>query len=124
MSKIDFSDIELYDGQTFDSLLKQIHDNSNNKKQQIDSLIDQLSKFVKDVNDATLLVPLLSDYLNVSIKNDDQLIKLATIVQRFLKDTSTNSESNNGTLTQEEKDQLRSAAKDLLTDAKVVQMGK
>ena len=123
MSNIDFTEIELYDGQTYDELLKQIHENSNAKKIQIDTLINQLSKFVKNIDDATLLVPLLSDYLNISIKNDEQLIKLATIIQRFSKGTASSNDSEFG-LTAEEKQQLRENAESIIKDAKIVNMGK
>ena len=59
MSKnVDFSQIEVYKGKSFDELLKQIHDNSNEKSDQIRSLILKLSGFIKDTDDAALLVPL------------------------------------------------------------------
>ena len=36
----------------------------------------------------TLIVPLIKDYLEIGVRNDEQLIKMATIVQRALNASS------------------------------------
>tara|TARA_Y100000389_G_scaffold204903_1_gene260645 strand:+ start:1774 stop:2148 length:375 start_codon:yes stop_codon:yes gene_type:complete len=121
MSKLDFSQIEMYDGKTFDTLLKQIHDNSNSKSTQIDALIKQLAGFIKNPDDASLLVPLLAEYIEVSVKNDDQLIKMAGIIQRFAKGAATTDDSNAGTLSEAEKEEIRKNAKDI-SKGKIIKM--
>ena len=39
---------------------------------------------VSDIGDATLIVPLIKEYMEIGVKNDDALIKMATLVQRAL----------------------------------------
>lgn len=104
MSDLNFKDIEVFDGLSFDSLLKKIHDNSETKSKTIMNLINQVSDKINDPNSATLLVPLIAEYLNISVKNDEQLIKLAAIIQRITK-TSTSGEGD-VLLTEEEKKAL------------------
>ena len=101
------SDYEIYKGKTFASLCKDIVSNSEEKKNQLDILITDLREMIKTVNDAVTVVPLLKDYFDAGIRNDEQLIKLAAIIQRLMADkVSAESESNGGILTDEEKKQL------------------
>ena len=54
------------------------------RKAQVSALISELKPLVQEIGDATLIVPLIKEYLDISVKNDDQLVKLATIVQRVV----------------------------------------
>lgn len=77
-----YSEIELFDGKSYSDLLKEIYDNSVEKRGQITGLIDSLTPLVSELGDATLVVPLIKDYLEIGVKNDEQLVKLAQLVQR------------------------------------------
>ncbi len=112
MSSLNFNDIEIYEGQTFDKLLKQINENSNEKSVQLAQLIKKLTEFIKSPDDASLLVPLVAEYLEVGVKNDDQLIKLASIIQRFMKTTSTTTEDTSYGLTDDERAEILANAKE------------
>lgn len=79
----DFSEIELFEGKTLSDLFKEIYDNSAAKRSQIKDLIAALGPLVQGIGDATLLVPLVKEYLDIGVKNDEQLVKLAQIVQRY-----------------------------------------
>lgn len=83
----DFKSVELFEGKTLSDLFKEIYDNSAAKKQQIKELVAQLAPLIEGLGDATLLVPLIKDYLDIGVKNDEQLIKLAQIVQRLNSNT-------------------------------------
>jgi hypothetical protein len=86
-------------------LFQEIYQNQKKKEKQISSLIEELKPLIDDIGDATLVVPLIKEYLEIGVKNDEQLIKMTTIVQRCL--TSDNSNSDNGLLiSDEEKAQL------------------
>jgi hypothetical protein len=74
---------------TFSSILEEIYDNQKKKDKQISALINELKPLISDIGDATLIVPLIKEYLEISVKNDEQLIKMATIIQRALNSTST-----------------------------------
>ena len=104
------SEFELYKGKSFASLCKDIVNNSEEKKTQLDIVITDLRDMIKTVNDAVTIVPLLKDYFDAGIRNDEQLIKLAAIIQRLIADkTNGESDSSGGILTDEEKKQLMSA---------------
>lgn len=82
----DFSEIELFKGKNLSDLFEEIYNNSKDKRVQIKELIASLSPLIEGIGDATLLVPLIKDYLDIGVKNDEQLVKLAQIVQRVSAD--------------------------------------
>ena len=100
---------EIFEGKSFSDLLKEIHTNSKRKEKQINSLIAQLQPLVKNITDATILVPLIKDYLDVGIKNDDALIKMAGIIQRAM--VRSESEGSDFNLSDDEKKQLLDTVK-------------
>ena len=102
-------DEEIFEGKSFSDLLKEIHTNSKKKEKQINSLIAQLQPLVKNITDATILVPLIKDYLDLGIKNDDALIKMAGIIQRAM--NRTEAEGGDFNLSDEEKKQLLDTVK-------------
>ena len=72
----------------FSDILGEIYDNQKKKESQITGLISELKPLVSDIGDATLIVPLIKDYMEIGVRNDEQLIKMATIVQRALNNSS------------------------------------
>jgi hypothetical protein len=89
---MDFNNITLFGKKTFADLLKEIHTNSSNKEKEIRLLIDNLKPFINSAGDAVIIVPLIKDYLDVSVKNDDLLIKMAGIVQRAINSNNSSEE--------------------------------
>lgn len=81
---MDFNDVTIFGKKTFADLLKEIHTNSSNKEKEIRGLIDALKPFITNAGQAVIIVPLIKDYLDVSVKNDDILIKMAGIIQRAM----------------------------------------
>lgn len=75
--------VELFEGKTLSDIFKEIYTNHNNKASQIVSLVGKLTPLIDGIGDATLLVPLIKEYMELGIKNDEQLVKLAQIVQRM-----------------------------------------
>ncbi len=101
------ADYELFKGTTFSDLMRDVYHNSKKKSRQIDTLIQELQPLVKNVGDATVIVPLIAEYLEVSVKNDDALVKLASIVQRIVSANSKGEEDGNEFgLTDEERKRL------------------
>ena len=74
----------IYGNVSLADVFKEIHGNQKEKNKQIDNLIQQLSPLVKNINDAAVVVPLIKEYLDVVVKNDEQLIKMTSVVQRLL----------------------------------------
>lgn len=85
---------EIFKGKTLSDLFSEIYDNSRKKDKQISTLISELKPLIEDVGDATLVVPMIKEYLEIGVKNDEQLVKIATIVQRL--ETSLQKGSNEG----------------------------
>ena len=101
----------LFDNKSFSDLLKEIHSNQNKKKKQLASLIAELKPLVQTLGDATVVVPLIKEYMEISVKNDDQLIKMAAIVQRL--STGTANTGDGGLLTEEEMAQLQELTEEI-----------
>jgi len=97
---------EIYKGKHFSGLCKDIVKNSENKKDQIDILISELRTLIKTVNDAVIIVPLIKDYYDVGIKNDEQLVKLAAVVQRLVAKGDASGEGSSMLLSEDERKQL------------------
>ena len=101
----------LFDDKSFGDLLKEIHGNQKKKAKQLASLIAELRPLVQSLGDATVVVPLIKEYMEISVKNDDQLIKMAAIVQRLSTGAAQNGDG--GLLTAEEMDQLMDVAEEI-----------
>ena len=95
----------IFDDKTFSDLLKEIHVNQKKKGKQIGQLIAELRPLIQNLGDATVVVPLIKEYMEISVKNDDHLLKMAAIVQRL----STGNAAGGGgdMLTEEEMNQLQ-----------------
>ena len=100
------TEFELFKGTNFSDLMKDIYHNSKKKSRQIDTLIKSLEPMIKNTGDATVIVPMIKDYLEVSVKNDDALVKLAAVVQRIISATSKDDDGNEFGMTDEERSRL------------------
>lgn len=76
-------DKEIFDGKTLSDLFSEIHTNSTTTRAQVKGLIGELKPLIENIGDATLIVPMIKEYMEIGVKNDEALIKLATIVQRI-----------------------------------------
>jgi hypothetical protein len=94
----------VFGGKKFSDILEEIYNNQKKKDKQISALISELKPLVNEIGDATLIVPLIKEYLEIGVKNDEQLIKMATIIQRIMNNNGT-AESGVG-ISEEEKAQL------------------
>ncbi len=100
----------------FSDILKEIYDNQQKKDTQISSLIGELKTLIGDIGDATMIVPLIRDYLEMGVKNDEQLVKLAQIIQRIAQSSDSNSKGGGGndfSMSDEEKAELIKIAEGL-----------
>jgi len=94
----------------FSDVLEEIYNNQQKKDKQVTALINELKPLISDIGDATLVVPLIKEYMEISVKNDDILIKMAALAQRAM---ATVTSDGSLTITDEEKDQLLSAMNEL-----------
>ena len=101
----------LFDNKSFSDLLKEIHGNQKKKAKQLAQLIAELRPLVQSLGDATVVVPLIKEYMEISVKNDDALLKMAAIVQRL--STGTINSGDGGLLTEEEMAQLQELTEEI-----------
>ena len=101
----------LFDDKSFSDLLKEIHGNQRKKAKQLAQLISELKPLVQSLGDATVVVPLIKEYMEISVKNDDALLKMAAIVQRL--STGTINSGDGGLLTEEEMAQLQELTEEI-----------
>lgn len=102
---------EIFEGKTLQDLTKDIYDNSKNKKTQIDLLIKELHSFINNANDALVIAPIIKEYFDISIKNDEHLVKLASVIQRYLSKSVSTDTNGEFSLSDSEKADLMSTLK-------------
>ena len=100
-------DFELFPGKNLSGLFEDIYTNQTTKKRHISELIAEIKKTIRHAGDMAVLAPVIKDLVDTSVRNDDQLVKLATIAQRIVASSQKN-EGDTGFLTDKEREQLLS----------------
>lgn len=98
-------EFEVFKGKSLSSLFQDIYLNQVNKKVKISSYIDELKNYIRHAGDVAVIGPIIKDLIETSVKNDEQLVKLATIAQRIMI-SQNKGEGDSGFLTEAEKKQL------------------
>ena len=109
-------DYELFEGKSLSDVFKDIYDNTEKNRQQLDVLTRELVQYIKDGDTAVQIVPMLKEYLEINVKNDDQLVKIAAIVQRLLSAEAKGGSEESFALSDTEKEQLMKAVEDTAED--------
>lgn len=109
------NDFKLFGDKNFSDLSEEIYENTKLKKTQIDLLIQEVHSYIQGIEDIAIVGPIIKELMDVGIKNDDNLVKLATIYQRIMS-KQTVDDSGVGLLTEAEKEQLMSTLEDVTTD--------
>ena len=99
-------EFEIFEGKTLSDVFKDIYDNSKRNKTQLEVLMKEVVGFIKDGDTAVQIIPMLKEYLEINVKNDEQLVKLATIVQRLAQGSAKGESEGEFGLTEAEKEQL------------------
>ena len=106
------NDIEIFEGKSFQDLTKDIYDNQKNKKLQLDLLVQEVHGMIQTIDDAVLVAPLIREFMEVAVKNDEHLVKLAGVIQRII--SKSQGESDEGMLLSDsEKEELLSNLQDI-----------
>ena len=109
-------DYEIFEGKSLSSLFKDIYDNTQYNRKQLDVLTKELVQFIKDGDTAIQIVPMIKEYLEINVKNDDQLVKLAGIVQRLISAEGKVGSDDEFGLSEKEKEQLIAGMEDTIKD--------
>ena len=109
-------DYEIFDGKSLSSLFKDIYENTEFNRKQLEVLTRELVQFIKDGDTAVQIVPMIKEYLEINVKNDDQLVKMAGIVQRLISAESRGGAEDEYGLSDKEKESLLSGIEDSIKD--------
>ena len=112
-------DFEVFDGKSLSDLFKDIYDNTQTNKKQLEVLMQEVVGFIKDGDTAVQIIPMLKEYLEINVKNDDQLVKMAGVVQRLISAESRAGAEDEYGLSEEEKAQLLTGMEDVVKDLQV-----
>tara|TARA_E500000305_G_C3849276_1_gene155381 strand:- start:156 stop:554 length:399 start_codon:yes stop_codon:yes gene_type:complete len=108
-------DFKIFGDKNFSDLSQEIYENNKLKKTQIDLLIQEVHGYIQGIEDIAIVGPIIKELMDVGIKNDDNLVKLATLYQRIMS-KQTVDESDAGFLSEEEKEQLMASLEDVAED--------
>ena len=106
---------EIFEGKTFQDLTKDIYDNQQNKKLQLDLLIQEVHGMIQTLDDAVMVAPIIKELFEVAVKNDEHLVKLASVYQRILSKSS-GSDDESFLLSDSEKEDLINALQEDVDD--------
>ena len=106
---------EIFKGKTFQDLTKDIYENTTKKKTQIDLLISEIHGFIQTIDDVVMVAPIIKEYMEVSVKNDEHLVKLAGVLQRIIS-KSNGADDESMLLTEAEKEELMGTLQDTVND--------
>ena len=110
------NDYEIFEGKSLSDLFKDIYENTKTNKEQLEVLMKEVVGFIKDGDTAVQIIPMLKEYLEINVKNDDQLVKVAAIVQRIIAAENKGGSDDEFGLSDKEKEQLMGAIEDAATD--------
>ena len=106
---------EIFKGKTFQDLTKDIYENTVNKKKQIDLLISEIHGFITTIDDVVLVAPIIKEYMEVAVKNDEHLVKLAGVIQRIISKSQGDSDETM-LLSDSEKEELMGTLQGVVND--------
>ena len=106
---------EIFEGKSFQDLTKDIYKNTTDRKKQIDLLISEIHGFITTIDDVVLVAPIIKEYMDVAVKNDEHLVKLAGVIQRILS-KSTGGDEESLLLSDAEKEDLINALQEDVKD--------
>ena len=110
------NDYEIFEGKSLSGLFKDIYDNTERNKTQLEVLMKEVTSFIKDGDTAVQIIPMLKEYLEINVKNDDQLVKMAAIVQRIMASEAKGGSDDEFGLSEAEKEQLLNAVEEVASD--------
>ncbi len=106
---------EIFEGKTFQDLTKDIYENTTKRKVQIDLLISEIHGFITTIDDVVMVAPIIKEYMDTAVRNDEHLVKLAGVLQRIISKSQGDSDESM-LLSDEEKAELMNTLQDTVDD--------
>ena len=108
-------DKEIFEGKTFQDLTRDIYENTTKRKVQIDLLISEIHGFITTIDDVVMVAPIIKEYMDTAVRNDEHLVKLAGVLQRIISKSSGESDESM-LLSDAEKEELMGTLQDTVDD--------
>jgi hypothetical protein len=123
-----FDEVTLFGNTSLADLFKQIHRNNKDIDKQINELIDNIKPLAtSNAGSAVMLMPTVKDLIDVNVKNNEQLIKMAGIAQRAATVNANSGQElinmDEITALLEEQKAVQEQGQKLLEQAPVIQIG-
>ena len=106
---------EIFEGKTFQDLTKDIYENTTKRKTQIDLLISEIHGFITTIDDVVMVAPIIKEYMDTAVRNDEHLVKLAGVLQRIISKSQGESDESM-LLSDDEKEELMGTLQDTVND--------
>ena len=106
---------EIFEGKTFQDLTKDIYENTTKRKTQIDLLISEIHGFITTIDDVVMVAPIIKEYMDTDVRNDEHLVKLAGVLQRIISKSQGESDESM-LLSDEEKAELMGTLQNTVDD--------
>ena len=100
----------IFDDKTLSDVFKDIYKNTESKREQINTFVTKLVRQIRTPEDAAVISPIIKDFMEVNVRNDEHIVRIAQIAQRAIA-IGTKATSSTELLTEEEKQQLLSNIK-------------
>ena len=100
----------VFGDKTLSDVFEDIYKNTDSKREQINTFVTKLVRQIRTPEDAAVISPIIKDFMEVNVKNDEHIVRIAQIAQRAIA-IGTKAASSTDLLTEEEKQQLLSNIK-------------
>ena len=104
-------DFKIFGDKNFSDLSQEIYENSKLIKTQIDLLVQEVHGYIQGIEDIAIVGPILKELMDVGVKNDDNLLKLATVIQRIM-NKQADAVEDTSLLSESEKEELMASLED------------
>lgn len=95
----------IFEGKTLSDMFSDVYKTVGNKREQLNALIAKLIPLIRTPEDLVMVGPIIKDFFDATIKNDEHIVRLVQIAQRA-SSSATSGDDNQMALTQEEMAQL------------------
>ncbi len=103
---------QIFKGKTVSDLVEEVYKKHKDQDSFIKGEISRLVDMIESPGDAIVIVPLLKEFVNSSLKNDEVLMKILNLFQKA-EEKKKESGQDNGLLTEKDIEQLFSEVTDL-----------
>lgn len=111
------TDNPIFDGKSLADVFSDIYKNTNSKREQINTFITKLVKLINQPEDAAIIAPIVANFYEIAVKNDEHIVRVAQIIQR-IESVGKKAAGLDTLLTDAEKDALLSSLNEEVRDIK------